>query len=93
METKLLSTPGHRRLSAAEAEMIEKIRSTGEALDALIREVRTLNAKELRGMEHGGPERDEFVQANPERWAAMAQTDMQRGVMALVRAVAKPATF
>lgn len=28
-----------------------------------------------------------------QRWAAIAQTDLQKGFMALVRAVAKPSTF
>lgn len=32
-----------------------------------------------------------FKSAEPERWAAIAKTDIQTGIMALVRAVAQPA--
>jgi hypothetical protein len=31
-----------------------------------------------------------FVEAEPLRWAAIAKTDIQTGIMALVRAVAQP---
>lgn len=31
-----------------------------------------------------------FVAAEPQRWAAIAKTDLQTGIMALVRAVAQP---
>ena len=32
-----------------------------------------------------------YVAAEPERWAAIGKTDIQTGIMALVRAVAQPA--
>ncbi|MEM0627419.1 MULTISPECIES: DUF7681 family protein [Klebsiella] len=31
-----------------------------------------------------------FIAAEPERWAAVGKTDIQTGIMALVRAVAQP---
>ncbi len=31
-----------------------------------------------------------FIAAEPQRWAAIAKTDIQTGIMALVRAVAQP---
>jgi len=36
------------------------------------------------------PELDRLQLAQPARWAAIARTDIQTGVMALVRAVAQP---
>ena len=36
------------------------------------------------------------IQANPatdKRWASIAQTDLQKGFMSLIRAVAQPTTF
>jgi len=36
-------------------------------------------------------ERDRLTAAEPLRWAAIAKTDIQTGVMALVRAIAQPA--
>lgn len=35
-------------------------------------------------------ERERWQKAEPHRWAAIAKTDLQTGVMALVRAVAQP---
>ncbi|WP_176154478.1 DUF7681 family protein [Burkholderia vietnamiensis] len=32
-----------------------------------------------------------FTEAEPQRWAAIGKTDIQTGIMALVRAVAQPA--
>ncbi|QBQ99236.1 DUF7681 family protein [Paraburkholderia pallida] len=32
-----------------------------------------------------------FMEAEPQRWAAIGKTDIQTGIMALVRAVAQPA--
>ena len=32
-----------------------------------------------------------FIAAEPQRWAAIGKTDIQTGIMALVRAVAQPA--
>ena len=34
-----------------------------------------------------------FQAAEPQRWAAIAKTDIQTGIMALTRAVAQPTTF
>jgi hypothetical protein len=33
-----------------------------------------------------------YIAAEPQRWAAIAKTDIQTGIMALVRAVAQPTT-
>ncbi|MEI7247987.1 hypothetical protein WCT80_17745 [Pectobacterium carotovorum] len=33
-----------------------------------------------------------FIAAEPERWASIGKTDIQTGIMALVRAVAQPTT-
>ncbi|GKL08801.1 hypothetical protein NUBL21990_43490 [Klebsiella pneumoniae] len=33
-----------------------------------------------------------FIAAEPERWAALGKTNIQTGIMALVRAVAQPTT-
>lgn len=34
-----------------------------------------------------------FMQAEPQRWAAIAKTDLQTGLMALTRAIAQPGFF
>lgn len=38
-------------------------------------------------------EQARFLQAEPQRWAAIAKTDLQTGLMALTRAIAQPGFF
>ncbi len=68
----------------------------------LIKGYRDLTESEIASMnavkEHAEATRAlvELVQALPgvdHRWAAIAQTNLQQGYMALVRAIAKPETF
>lgn len=57
-------------------------------------EIDLMNEVKLKGAELG--ELVEKVKAHPEtdkRWASIGATDMQTGLMALVRAIAKPTTF
>lgn len=42
------------------------------------------------GIEAPSEEYSRFLKAEPARWAAIAKTDIQTGVMALVRAIAQP---
>jgi hypothetical protein len=52
------------------------------------------NADQLQGGDGDstveGLEFDRFARAEPFRWASIAKTDIQTGVMALVRAIAQP---
>jgi len=52
------------------------------------------NAEQLEGRDGDhtpeGTEFDRFTSAEPMRWAAIGKTDIQTGVMALVRAIAQP---
>lgn len=62
---------------------------------------RSMQGKEYEGRpysEHNGNsdechEYRRFKDAEPLRWAAIAKTDIQTGLMALVRAIAQPTTF
>jgi hypothetical protein len=59
---------------------------------------RSMEGKEFNGVpynEHTGASDEchefrRFVAAEPMRWAAIGKTDIQTGIMALVRAVAQP---
>lgn len=60
---------------------------------------RSVDGKEYNGVpytEHSGASDEcqefrRFMSAEPLRWAAIGKTDIQTGIMALVRAVAQPA--
>lgn len=60
---------------------------------------RSMTGKEYNGVpynEHTGASDEciefrRFMASEPQRWAAIGKTDIQTGIMALVRAVAQPA--
>ena len=74
---------GYRDLSQDEIDLMNEIKSEGERLEALVNKVKAAINPELQA----------DVARNPHRWAAMAATDFQTGLMALVRAVAMPDSF
>jgi hypothetical protein len=71
---------GYRDLNQDEIDMMNKIKQNGIELGALIEDLATFNAQT------GG-------HAIDMRWVAIGKTDLQTGIMALVRSVAQPTTF
>ena len=71
---------GYRDLNQDEIDMMNKIKKKGIELGALIEDLATFNAQT------GG-------HAIDMRWVAIGKTDLQTGIMALVRSVAQPTTF
>lgn len=71
---------GYRDLNQDEIDLMNKIKTKGEELGLLIDELTTYNAQT------GG-------HAIDLRWVAIGRTDLQTGIMALVRSVAQPTTF
>ena len=76
---------GYRPLSDEEVALVNKIKAAGEPLKDLIGEVITKQAEITK--EYGTPDAEAY------RWAAIARTHLQEGLMALTRAVTKPETF
>lgn len=74
---------GYRQLSQADAAVINEIKAHGAALEVMIAKVRGL------AVEDGSLQE----QAEAARWAATAKTQLQLGLMALTRAVARPQGF
>ena len=72
---------GYRKLSDDEIELINKCKAMGQSLQDLINEVHDYV---------GSDNNDQY--ADP-RWLAMATTDLQVGIMKLVRSIAKPEGF
>lgn len=98
MENQHRHIKGYRDLSAEEIALMNKIKAHGEATQALINEVNDhLSAQVPAAMnlaQGGATEtQDRLDIAEPRRWAAMARTDLQLGIMKLVRAVAQPTSF
>ena len=76
MDNQHRKISGYRELSATEINLINEIKAKGKELGDLVEKISFL------------PEVAEGAQ--PARWAAMARTDFQVGIMKLVRAVAQP---
>jgi hypothetical protein len=80
MDNQHKKIKGYRDLNQDEINLMNKIKSEGERLGDLISELKGMNA-ETSG------------HAIDMRWVAIGNTDLQTGIMALVRSVAKPTTF
>jgi hypothetical protein len=86
MDNQHQKITGYRDLTPAEIDLINKIKAQGAQLQALVEEVQA-SLKDTH-LPH------EISQAfAPGRWAAIAATDFQTGLMALTRAVARPSSF
>ncbi|KLN54694.1 hypothetical protein [Variovorax paradoxus] len=97
---------GYRDLSKEEIDLMNRIKAKGAELLALQTELAgrlstdaevkaaTAKASKHAPEDERTPECVElrrFQAAEPQRWAAIGKTDIQTGIMALVRAVAQPA--
>lgn len=106
MENQHRKIKGYRELSQEEIDLMNRIKEKGTELLALQAElVGRLNTdlevkkgaaecSQLAPNDFASDEYQEFNRfkaAEPLRWAAIGKTDIQTGIMALVRAVAQPA--
>lgn len=85
MDNQHRQITGYRELSQGEIDLMNEIKSKGEALDALITKLREHQGRVTA--EYGTPD------AEPHRWISIGKTHLQQGLMALTRAVAKPQSF
>ncbi|TCL06887.1 DUF7681 family protein [Sodalis ligni] len=107
MENQHRKISGYRDLLPEEIDLMNRIKVKGVELLALQAELAgrlstemelkmvAARASKLSPEDEGSDECVElrrFQQAEPQRWAAIGKTDIQTGIMALVRAVAQPMT-
>ena len=100
MENQHRKIKGYRELSQQEIDLMNRIKYKGSELLELQAELdymlsnnyadKVAACSEDDGSE-GNLEFARFQAAEPFRWAAIGKTDIQTGIMALVRAVAQPA--
>lgn len=98
MENQHRKIKGYRELSQKEIDLMNRIKAKGSELlelqAELVQELQAQSeAKAADAAENTADyaEFDRFQTAEPLRWAAIGKTDIQTGIMALVRAVAQPA--
>ena len=90
MENQHRKIKGYRELNQDEINLMNEIKEEGLRLQAIIDKVEHVTREVSHGTD-GGRELVEASQAY--RWASIAKTDFQTGLMALTRAVAKPEFF
>ncbi len=95
--------PPYRYVSKGEEALIKRVLDAADEMLKCHREIESflrfqheekqLAAKRLFAQHNVNAEQDEldrFLAAEPMRWAAMGKTDIQRGTMALLRALEQP---
>lgn len=105
MQNQHQKIKGYRDLSQEEIDLMNRIKEKGAELlllqkelanrlctDFEVKQVAAQNSQHAPN-DFASPEYQEFnrfKEAEPQRWAAIGKTDIQTGIMALVRAVAQP---
>lgn len=77
IETKPKIT-GYRDLSEAEIALINRVKAKAEEVRELVAEIWTLGIGDMSVSHH---------------WLEIGRTDLQKGFMAIIRAIARPETF
>ncbi len=78
---------GYRQLTDAELALINEIKATGEQLRDLVHRVHV--HIDAQPADDAPPS----TITDPHRWASIATTNLQQGLMALTRAVGRSTTF
>lgn len=80
MENQHRHIKGYRELNQDEIDLMNKVKTKGVELQQLIGELEAVNAHTVG-------------HAIDMRWLAIGRTDLQTGLMALTRSIAKPDFF
>ena len=104
MDNQHRKIKGYRELSQEEVDLMNAIKTKGaELLELQAQLVESLSRQRREKQWAAGlvenrshhdmgqiEEFTRFIDAEPERWANIGKTDIQTGIMAMVRAVAQP---
>jgi len=87
---------GYRQLTPEEAALMNEVKALGSQFEDLIGRLREYHKAQRANAKIAPPEFDDETprldDAEPERWLAMGRTDIQTGVMKIVRSIAQPAS-
>ena len=92
MDNQHRKIAGYRELSQDEIDLMNRIKAKGSELLELHSELLTHLNTQIQDVVMAEDEdaASRIDDAEPRRWAAIGKTDIQTGIMALVRAVAQP---
>lgn len=98
MENQHRKITGYSELSQEEIDLMNRIKEKGAELlelqyelDQMLRAQADQKSLNAAANTSDYAEFDRFMSVEPLRWAEIGKTDIQTGIMALVRAVAQPA--
>jgi phosphate uptake regulator len=96
MDNQHREIKGYRELDRDQLDLMNEVKEAGNLIGQMVEKVRKFNrdrdhATRMEPVNH--EELAAAVQAEHERWLAMARTDLQVGFMKLARAIAKPGFF
>jgi hypothetical protein len=89
---------GYRQLGPTEADLMNEAKALGAAFEDLVARLKVHHINQRTDANAAGlaeksfVEADRLLNAEPERWLAMGRTDIQTGVMKIVRSIAQPAS-
>lgn len=88
---------GYRQLSTEEVALMNEAKALGTQFEDLIARLRRYHQVQwdeavTRQLADNSVELHRLRDAEPERWLAMGRTDIQTGVMKIVRSIAQPAS-
>ena len=91
MENQHRKITGYRELSQKEIDLMNEVKALGVQMEAVLIKVNAHIADQWQST--GGDVNDRIHNATPERFAALAKTEFQTGLMYATRAVAQPEFF
>ena len=88
---------GYWDLSAEEIALMNEIKAKGAELGSLVERLEKAQKDECENLQHH-TEAEDFTQRveslnDARRWTAIGKTQLQQGLMGIIRAVARPTSF
>lgn len=86
---------GYRQLTPEEAALMNEAKAIGAVTENLVKRLiayHLAQREQAFGLENSPVELDRIRDAEPARWLAMGRTDIQTGIMKIVRSIAQPAS-
>ena len=97
MENQHRRISGYRELTQTEIDLMNKVKALGPQIESVFIEVQKHILAQRKALSDPHPFNTEGFErledATPERFAALAKTDLQTGLMHLTRAIAQPSFF
>ena len=92
MDNQHRKIKGYRELSQEEIDTMNRVKELGAEVGELVNEMKRSLTKTEK-VNGDGENYDTMVDTHDRRWLEIAQTDLQKGFMALTRSIAKPDFF